>query len=270
MFAPLAIGKPLAAAPTTVNPDFIGGVPYKMATDQLLDEAEKWYPGLFPGKKVTQDYYGVFLYRYYPETGCYAGVAHHVQPGSWLSEGGAYVLGCLWGDVLTYINQLTSLITPVMPDANKVYAMWDGGFPYVVNKAGTKIPVKNRTRFEDNFPFYSCGALPSGVKQADGSVLLRCRAWVDGQPHVIKLDPATDELHDFFGQVPSDAVFTVYEENSTQPIADTTSCHADGGWYYAEAGARLRLLFQDDAGGEPIVVSGATGDDSRVNVLRCY
>ena len=267
--APQAMGKEMTAAPAN-NPDLIGGVPYRESANQLMDAAEMYYPGLFPGKKVTQDAYGVVLYRYYPETGCFAGVAHHVQPGSWLSEGGAYTLGCIWGDNLTYIDQLVNLITPVMPDANKAYAMWDGGFPYVITKT-TKVPVQNRTRFEGNFPFFSCGALPAGVKQDDGSILIRCRAWVDGQLYVVRLDPATDALYDFTGQVPSDAVFMAYEENSTQPVPGTTACHANGGWYYADSSTRLQVLFQADAGGTPVVVAiGTFADNGTVGVLRCY
>ena len=135
----------------------------------------------------------------------------------------------------------------------------------------SKTPAVNKTSFPGNFPFFNCGFPQAGKKQADGYVLIECTAHSDNLRHVAKLNPATNELFDFMGTVPSEIAFTFAEESSTQPVIGTTSCHVADGWCYADSTRRWRLLFQADVGGPPTVVSeGTFAQNEPVNMLRCY
>lgn len=89
--------------------DAAQGVTLARAADQLLDFGERSYPNLFPVRATTQAS-GPFLYRHYPATGLYLGVA--VQSDSAYVLGGVYVLGGAWGDTPTFVGRLTDFITP--------------------------------------------------------------------------------------------------------------------------------------------------------------
>lgn len=73
-------------------------------TEILLNWAERTYPQYFPTHQVTQTI-NPWLYRYYPETGIYAGVN--------TGDSSAYVLGGPWGGSPTRIDSLASLITQI-------------------------------------------------------------------------------------------------------------------------------------------------------------
>lgn len=73
-------------------------------TEILLNWAERTYPQYFPTHQVTQTI-NPWLYRYYPETGIYAGVNS--------GDSSAYVLGGPWGESPARIDTLASLIAQI-------------------------------------------------------------------------------------------------------------------------------------------------------------
>jgi hypothetical protein len=116
----------------------------------------------------------------------------------------------------------------------------------------------------------SCGAAQKPL--ADGHVLFQCTT-VGGafERLTYSADLVAMTLSSFAGTVPSDITFTAVEDNSTQPVAGTTSAHVVGGWYYADPSARWRMLFKNDAGGSPVVVKeGTFATDGTIGVIRAY
>ncbi|SER61267.1 hypothetical protein SAMN05421690_10446 [Nitrosomonas sp. Nm51] len=72
-------------------------------TETVLNWAENTYPALFPGHKATQSI-NPWLFRFYPETGIYAGVN--------INDNNVYVLGGPW-DSATVIDTLPNLVSLV-------------------------------------------------------------------------------------------------------------------------------------------------------------
>ncbi len=70
-------------------------------TETLLNWAEKTYPELFPSHQATQNI-EPWLFRHYPESDFYAGVNQN--------DSGVYVLGGIWGNNPTLIDNLPNLI----------------------------------------------------------------------------------------------------------------------------------------------------------------
>lgn len=70
-------------------------------TDMVLNWAENNYPGLFPGHQATQSI-NPWLFRFYPDTGIYAGVN--------TNNNNFYVLGGPWGNTPTLIETLPNLV----------------------------------------------------------------------------------------------------------------------------------------------------------------
>lgn len=73
-------------------------------TEKLLNWAEKTFPQFFPNPQATQNI-EPWLFRYYPETGVYAGVNK--------SDNAVYVLGGPWGNTPAVIDTLANLITQI-------------------------------------------------------------------------------------------------------------------------------------------------------------
>ena len=73
-------------------------------TETLLNWAENTYPQYFPNHQITQSIEPL-LYRFYPDTGIYAGVNRN--------DNNAYVLGGPWGDNPTLIDSLSDLIVQI-------------------------------------------------------------------------------------------------------------------------------------------------------------
>ncbi len=82
------------------------------AARQLMDFAESQFPQFFPSHQATQSL-SPFLFRHYPETGIYLGVA--VTAGQGFEAMGVYVMGGAFGQSPQYVGPLASLITPVEP-----------------------------------------------------------------------------------------------------------------------------------------------------------
>lgn len=74
-------------------------------TETLLNWAENTYSDLFPSHQVTQNI-DPWLYRFYPETGIYAGVNR--------GDNSAYVLGGPYGPTPTRIAALPELIAQII------------------------------------------------------------------------------------------------------------------------------------------------------------
>ena len=74
-------------------------------TETLLNWAENTYRDLFPSHQVTQNI-DPWIYRFYPETGIYAGVNR--------GDNGAYVLGGPYGSTPTRIAGLEELIAQII------------------------------------------------------------------------------------------------------------------------------------------------------------
>ncbi|SEM70501.1 hypothetical protein [Nitrosomonas marina] len=70
-------------------------------TDNVLNWAENTYPALFPGHKATQSI-DPWLFRFYPETGIYAGVN--------VNDNNVYVLGGPW-NTATAVDTLPNLVS---------------------------------------------------------------------------------------------------------------------------------------------------------------
>jgi hypothetical protein len=76
-------------------------------TNTLLDWAEETYPGIFTSRETTQ-HFPPWLFRFYPETGIYAGI--HTE------ENNVYVLGGPWGNERpTFIDSTPNLISRADP-----------------------------------------------------------------------------------------------------------------------------------------------------------
>ena len=73
-------------------------------TEALLNWAEKTFPQFFPSKQATQSI-EPWLYRFYPETGIYAGVNK--------GDNNVYTLGGPWGNNPTLIDSLSNLIAQI-------------------------------------------------------------------------------------------------------------------------------------------------------------
>ncbi len=73
-------------------------------TETLLNWAENTYPQFFPNHQTTQSI-EPWLFRYYPDTGVYAGVQKY--------ENNVYVLGGPWGNNPTLIAALPDLIVQI-------------------------------------------------------------------------------------------------------------------------------------------------------------
>lgn len=73
-------------------------------TEMLLNWAENTYPQFFPNHQTTQSI-EPWLFRYYPDTGVYAGVQKY--------ENNVYVLGGPWGNNPTLIAALPDLIVQI-------------------------------------------------------------------------------------------------------------------------------------------------------------
>ncbi len=70
-------------------------------TERLLNWAENTYPQFFPSRQATQSI-EPWLFRYYPESGVYAGVNK--------GDSNVYVMGGPWGNSPTIIDTLPHLI----------------------------------------------------------------------------------------------------------------------------------------------------------------
>jgi hypothetical protein len=118
-------------------PSLYGDATPEDAANQLMDFGEKVFPQFFPTHE-TNHQFGPIVYRYYPATGTYLGVAINTVPGDAFAEGGVYVLGGPFGDAVTYVGQLSAFIVPVaqIHYTDKVYAIWTNAYPYAVTKNG--------------------------------------------------------------------------------------------------------------------------------------
>lgn len=92
LIAAACSGAPVAVAQTVDAVD---------AATQVMDYGERAFPQYFPKHKQNATA-APYLYRYYPETGIYLGVA----------DGKVYVLGGPWPEI-TYAGNLLDFITPV-------------------------------------------------------------------------------------------------------------------------------------------------------------
>jgi hypothetical protein len=95
-----ATPQPHAMAAATITP--------AQAADQLMDFAEGAFPQYFPGHKTTQAFQG-FVFRFYPETGVYLGVAVTASAG--YQVGGVYVMGGSFGNSPVYVGPSTTFAT---------------------------------------------------------------------------------------------------------------------------------------------------------------
>lgn len=77
------------------------------AIEQLFDFAEAQFPQFFPSRQATRSS-EPFLYRHYPETGVYIGVA--VTPGMGYQQDGLYVMGGALGSSPSYVGQIGALL----------------------------------------------------------------------------------------------------------------------------------------------------------------
>jgi serine protease len=87
----------------------VQGVPLARAATQLMDYGERRYPELFPGPAPDQTA-GPFVYRHYPATGLYLGVA--IQSDSRYELNGVYVMGGAYGPQPRHVGRLDSFIVP--------------------------------------------------------------------------------------------------------------------------------------------------------------
>ena len=154
----------------------------------------------------------------------------------------------------------------VLRYTDKVVAIWTDALPFMVTKAG----VTKVTNLSGE-AVLNCALANKAL--ADGRVLINCVLY-GVNPMTFKnyaVDPMAGTFTGFTGTVPSDVTFTLADSSSTQPVASTTATRVADGWYYADANARWRLLFQADAGGQPLVVKDGTfAADGTVAIVRAY
>jgi hypothetical protein len=110
------------------------------AANQLMDFAESAYRQYFPTAEPTQSS-APFLYRYYPSTGVYLGVALSSDGG--YSPGGVYVMGGPFGNTPAPVGPLTSFTTPVCspaPTGNNYFPL-SGGSRWIYATSGVSAPT---------------------------------------------------------------------------------------------------------------------------------
>jgi murein DD-endopeptidase MepM/ murein hydrolase activator NlpD len=112
-----------AALPSPGSP--FGGIAPAEAVEQLLNFAEPSYPLLFPTHQPTLAY-EKFLYRFYPTSGIYLGVAVNVGSDSGLTEGGVYVMGGEFGNAPTFVGLLVNYVTPSLSPTSAVVGQAGG------------------------------------------------------------------------------------------------------------------------------------------------
>jgi hypothetical protein len=110
------------------------------AANQLMDFGESAYRQYFPTAESTQSS-APFLYRYYPSTGVYLGVALSSMGG--YSPGGVYVMGGPFGNAPAYVGPLTSFTTPVCTPAiaGSNYFPLSGGSRWIYTTTGVSAPT---------------------------------------------------------------------------------------------------------------------------------
>lgn len=91
----------------------------------MLNWAENTFPEAFPGHKATQNI-NPWLFRFYPETGIYAGVN--------INDNNVYVLGGPWGDTPTLVETLSNLMNLVQnSDGGGISACNTANVPNSIN-----------------------------------------------------------------------------------------------------------------------------------------
>lgn len=166
--------------------------------------------------------------------------------------------------------------TGVLHYTDKVIVVWTEGYPYMVGLSGSSYSV-TKVQNTTGKLLGSCGE-PSKPLPNDGRLVFECTTLGINTFERLRylVDPtsgASGTLSNLPSNVtvPSDITWTAVETSSTQPVANTTSAHVAGGWYYADPNAQWRLLFQNDAGGTPLVVKeGTFAADGSIKVIRAY
>lgn len=102
-------------------------------TETLLNWAESNFTQYFPTQQATQTL-DLWLFRFYPETGVYAGVNS--------SDNGVYLFGGPWGNISpTYIDSLSNLLEIIQVGQNgkltNVRSMVTGGGNFIIKADGT-------------------------------------------------------------------------------------------------------------------------------------
>lgn len=172
-----------AAPPTTTMAE---------SAEQLMDEAQRRYPTLFPGSQATKSQ-PPFAYRHYPSTGNYVGVAL-VSEGPYVA-GNVYVLGTSFGDKPVSVGPLTQFVTPkanritVNLQNNSVVAdiargVFYASVPGSVVGQGNRIATVNATSGEVQYSA-PVGSEPKAMAlAADGGSLYVA---LDGSGEVVRL-----------------------------------------------------------------------------------
>ena len=101
------VGQRAQAAAAAVEPPSVSAAE---AARQLMDFGEASFPSLFPGHPDTATVGDSILYRYYPGTGVYLGVATDGSAG--FVAGGVYVMGADFGPAPVLVGPLSTFITP--------------------------------------------------------------------------------------------------------------------------------------------------------------
>lgn len=254
---------PLAAAPQASGP--YGGVAAADAVAQLFEYAESKYPAYFPGHKATQSY-APYLYRYYPETGRYVGVAVNVPQGAAEVEAGVYVLGGDFGSSPTYVGQLTSFVVPkpVLHYTDVVYAIWGrDGVPFKVTKSGVEL-AKNMTPYS---LLYFCGLKDPDVL---GRIGLLCQDSPSTIQRKLYIDPIANEIHEDTGTpVRSEYVFAA-DFDPKAPLYRTKAVVSDGIFFTTDA-TYSRIDFRSEATGKVSTVAEGTFDTTgTVKYMRAF
>lgn len=166
-------------------------------TEALLDWAENTFPQYFPNHEKTQSS-DPWLYRYYLETGVYAGVN--------LNDNGVYVFGGPWGIASpTYINTLSSLLSSMLGEQNTKLT---GIIAITANQSGAhSYALKN-----DGNVLYWGGTntnLPVKVNGWNSSMIDLKKAFNESQYAVTKDGQAWDVIRDPENPIPINGLTNV-------------------------------------------------------------
>jgi hypothetical protein len=152
---------------------------------------------------------------------------------------------------------------------DKVIAIKDGGYPYMVTKTGA-VKVVNKTQYQLGFiPLSICDL---GYPQlTDGKVLTRCSnavatASTPALTRVITyINPVTGENYDYTGTVPANIVWHSVDSNADKPEWSAKARVIDG-WFFTPYNATTNLRFQADTG---VITNIQSGGDP-FNVMLTY
>ena len=156
--------------------------------------------------------------------------------------------------------------------SDKVYALWNRGYPYAVTKTSVT-RVVNKTRY---IGFQTpIGCQIATIPLADGRILIDCAFALSPILAIVSygtfyIDPATDEMYEVTGAVPTGISYIGRQIPDPAYPQWSVMARVSDGWYFATVATPLVLQFQPDGGAVATVKTGDPVVDQNLWLLRSY